>query len=168
MMESQIYMKIVRLLYYLPMERMKNFKDEVDRLVWEYIVELEQENKNLKLIQETNEKQIQNDIKERDELREENKNLKDDLLHYIRREEEYREKIQTLELWLDNKEKLNEEYRREIDKLKSDLSECECSFWFEADESWFWKRECKELRKWIKEHVDYQTQADFRKRFEHK
>jgi len=40
---------------------------------------LEEENKNLKLIQETNEKQIQNDIKERDDLREENKNLKSDL-----------------------------------------------------------------------------------------
>lgn len=59
--------------------------------------ELEQENKNLKLIQETNEKQIKNDIKERDELR---------------------EKIETLELWLDNKEKLNEEYRVELDKYK--------------------------------------------------
>ena len=66
--------------------------------------QLEQENKNLKLIQETNEKQIQNDIKERDELREEIKTLK--------------EKVETLELWLDNKEKLNEEYRNQIDLLK--------------------------------------------------
>ena len=39
------------------------------------IKELEKENKNLRLIQETNEKQIQNDINERDELREENKKL---------------------------------------------------------------------------------------------
>ena len=54
-----------------------------------------------------------------------------------------RENNQTLQLWLDNKEKLNEEYRKQIDKLKSDLSECECSMHFENDEVWFWKRECK-------------------------
>lgn len=35
----------------------------------EVIKELKEENKNLKLIQETNEKQIKNDIKERDEMR---------------------------------------------------------------------------------------------------
>ena len=45
------------------------------------IEQLEEENKKLKLIQETNEKQIQNDIKERDEFREENKNLKSDLAY---------------------------------------------------------------------------------------
>jgi chromosome segregation ATPase len=67
------------------------------------IEQLKEENKNLKLIQETNEKQIQNDIKERDELREEIKTLK--------------EKVETLELWLDNKEKLNEEYRKLIQKI---------------------------------------------------
>ena len=38
-----------------------------------------EENKNLKLIQETNEKQLKNDIKEREELREENKKLKEEL-----------------------------------------------------------------------------------------
>ena len=56
-----------------------------------------------------------------------------------------KEENQTLELWLDNKEKLNEEYRKQIDKLKSDLSECECSFWFESDEVWYRKREAKRL-----------------------
>ena len=90
-----------------------------------------------------------------DKLEKENKNLKDDLLHYIQREEEYREKIQTLELWLDNKEKLNEEYRKQIDKYKLDLWECECSFWFEADEVWFRKREYKRLKQWIKEHCKW-------------
>ena len=60
-----------------------------------------------------------------EELRKENKNLKDDLLHYIQREEEY---------------------RKQIDKLKSDLSECECSMHFENDEVWYWKRECKKLK----------------------
>ena len=105
-------------------------------------------------------------VKENKELREENKNLK--------------KKIQTLELWLDNKEKLNEELRKQIDKykhyydrdkeelmescyslakendkLKSDLSECECSFLFENDEVWFWKREYKRLKKWIKDHCNW-------------
>lgn len=87
-----------------------------------------------------------------------------------------RENNQTLQLWLDNKEKLNEEYRKQIDmlrmrkeeldencywlakeneKLKSDLWECECSFWFEADECWYWKREYKRLKQWIKEHCKW-------------
>ena len=37
-------------------------------------------------------------------------------------------------------------------KLKSDLSECECSLLFENDEVWFWKWEYKRLKKWIKDH----------------
>ena len=41
---------------------------------------------------------------------------------------------------------------KENDKLKSDLWEAECSFWFEADESWYWKREYKRLKQRIKEH----------------
>ena len=53
-------------------------------------------------------------------------------------------------------------------KLKSDLANIQCEFWFACEEIDYRKREDKELRKWIKEHVDYQTQADFRKRFEHK
>ena len=48
-------------------------------------------------------------------------------------------------------EKLGEENK----KLKSDLSECECSFWFENDEVWFWKREYKRLKKWIKDHCKW-------------
>ena len=61
-------------------EKYKNSKSvEVyeEQLEWWFkiIDDLREENKNLKLIQETNEKQIQNDIKERDELREENKKL---------------------------------------------------------------------------------------------
>ena len=43
----------------------------------------------------------------------------------------------------------------ENEKLKSDLSECECSFWFESDEVWFWKREYKRLKKWIKDHCKW-------------
>lgn len=40
-------------------------------------------------------------------------------------------------------------------KLKSDLWECECSFWFESDEVWFWKWEYKRLKKWIKDHCKW-------------
>ena len=43
----------------------------------------------------------------------------------------------------------------ENEKLKEDLSECECSFWFENDEVWFWKREYKRLKKWIKDHCKW-------------
>ena len=66
-----------------------------------------EENKNLKLIQETNEKQIQNDIKERDELREENKTLKD--------------KVNHLEFDVDAWYQLKLLLEWEIEKLKSDL-----------------------------------------------
>ena len=38
--------------------------------------------------------------------------------------------------------KLEEENK----KLKSDLSECECSMHFENDEVWYRKRECKKLK----------------------
>lgn len=38
------------------------------------------------------------------------------------------------------------ELEEENKKLKSDLSECECSMHYENDEVWFWKRECKKLK----------------------
>lgn len=41
-----------------------------------------------------------------------------------------------------------------IDKPHKELEECECSFWFESDEVWFWKREYKRLKKWIKDHCN--------------
>ena len=66
--------EVIRLLYYLPMERMENFKDKVDRLVWEYIEELKEENKNLK-------DRINELIWKIDQLEEENENLSKDLFH---------------------------------------------------------------------------------------
>ena len=42
-----------------------------------------------------------------------------------------------------------------IDKLHKELDECECSFLFESDEVWFWKREYKRLKKWIKDHCKW-------------
>lgn len=38
------------------------------------------------------------------------------------------------------------ELEEENKKLKSDLSECECSMHFENDEVWYRKRECKKLK----------------------
>lgn len=45
--------------------------------------------------------------------------------------------------------------KEENKKLKSDLEECECSFWFENDEVWYRKREYKRLKKWIKDHCKW-------------
>jgi hypothetical protein len=66
------------------MERMKDltqqYVEQLENMIKDLREEkfkLEEENKNLKLIQETNENQLKNDIKERDELREENKKLKE-------------------------------------------------------------------------------------------
>lgn len=50
---------------------------------------------------------------------------------------------------LDNHEKVEEfirmfnELKEENEKLKSDLGNLECEFWFECDECEFWKREIK-------------------------
>ena len=42
-----------------------------------------------------------------------------------------------------------------VERLQKELGECECSFWFENDEVWFWKREYKRLKKWIKDHCKW-------------
>lgn len=50
---------------------------------------------------------------------------------------------------LDNHEKVEEfirmfnELKEENEKLKSDLANIQCEFWFECDECEFWKREIK-------------------------
>ena len=74
-------------------------------------------------------------IEKIEQLEEENKKLKK---YYDRDKEELMESCYSL--------------AKENEKLKSDLSECECSFQFESDEVWFWKREYKRLKKWIKDH----------------
>jgi len=60
------------------------------------------------------------------------------------------EKVRFLEECLDNKENVNKRLREENRKLKSDLEECECSFWFENDEVWYRKRECKKLKEEVR------------------
>ena len=76
---------------------MKDFKAEVDRLVWEYIEQLEEENKKLNIKVASLEWEIKWLNYTIDKLKEEN---------------------QTLELWLDNKEKVNKSLREENEKLK--------------------------------------------------
>ena len=80
---------LIRLLYYLPMEKMlrkkkDNSEYEIDReLTWKFAIEKNAE--------------YQEKI---EQLEEKNKNLK--------------EKVRLLEEWLDRKEKLNEKYRKEL------------------------------------------------------
>lgn len=45
-----------------------------------------------------------------------------------------------------------EKLEKENKRLKLDLSECECSFWFENDEVWYRKRECKKLKEELKKY----------------
>lgn len=84
----------------------------------------------------------------RAELEEENKKLEEKLDNRDSLLEWKRKEVQTLF-------RVNEELTIENKKLKSDLEECECSFWFESDEVWFWKREYKRLKKWIKDHCKW-------------
>ena len=58
------------------------------------------------------------------------------------------------EYYISRKE-LFRQLEEENKKLKSDLEECECSFWFENDEVWYRKREYKRLKKWIKDHCKW-------------
>ncbi len=96
------------------------------------LLELEEENKNLRDYADNLDSENDNQAIEIEELKKENKKLKSDLeececsMHFENDEVWYRkreckklkEKVETLELWLDNKEKLNEEYRKQIDKYK--------------------------------------------------
>ena len=125
------------------MEKRTDFYDFIDKIQRQdrYIEELEEENKTLKeKISELEDVSEDYDLLSKDfiALWEENKklNIKVASLEWEIKWlnsviDKLKEENQTLELWLDNKEKLNEKYRKEIEGLKSDLSECECSFWFE-------------------------------------
>ena len=66
--------------------------------------------------------------------------------------------LESLEIVVKELHKLEEENK----KLKSDLSECECSMHFENDEVGYRKRECKklkeeneDLKKKLQEWLDY-------------
>ena len=81
---------LIRLLYYLPMERMEQNIKYVSIGMYK---QLEEENKKLNIKVASLEWEIKWLNSVIDKLKEEN---------------------QTLELWLDNKEKLNEKYRKEL------------------------------------------------------
>jgi len=88
--------------------------------------------------------EIWNGYKRSRELEEENKKLKERVseLEDVSKDYDLLSK-DFIALWEENK------------NLKSDLEECQCSFWFENDEVWFWKREYKRLKKWIKDHCKW-------------
>ena len=106
-----------RLLYYLPMERMKQLTLCIDDgLQWEVVYRAE--------ISHTEEdyQELKSDL---EFVREENKklNIKVASLEWEIKWlnsviEKLKEENQTLELWLDNKEKVNKSLREELSKLK--------------------------------------------------
>ena len=53
------------------------------------------------------------------------------------------------------------ELEQENKKLKSDLSECECSMHFENDEVWYRKRECKKLKEIIRKAKEFEYDEDW-------
>ena len=97
--------RLIRLLYYLPMERMINLARALDdeRLI-EKIEQLEKENKNLRDYADNLDSENDNQAIEIEELKKENKNLTKCNLN--------------LQEWLDNKEKVNKSLREENEKLK--------------------------------------------------
>ena len=139
-MDTYSLWRVIRLLYYLPMERMirriairkdwtismSEFRNFAEKYQWE-INELEEENKKLnekiahlefdieawkklKAVWEKKEQKLQIEIWWLMWERDGLKMVVDKL----------KEENQTLELWLDNKEKLNKGYRKQIDKLRTD------------------------------------------------
>ena len=101
-----IWFMVIRLLYYLPMERMKKpkFIKEIEKFEWKERVECwrwyirvywELDHKPMVELES-----LEIVVKELHKLEEENKTLK--------------EEVRFLEECLDRKEKLNEEYRKEL------------------------------------------------------
>ena len=101
-------------------------------------------------------------IVEKAKLEEENKKLKDKIEH-LEFDIEAWKKLKAV--WEKKEQKLQIEiwwlmWERDglqmvVERLHKELGECECSFWFESDEVWFWKREYKRLKKWIKDHCKW-------------
>ena len=124
---------LIRLLYYLPMERMT--KEELEKLKdfkvyvfeWEVYVKAEDykkiaiENRELKEVNKKLWEWVDKLTKDTFWVAEENKklNIKVASLEWEIKWlnsviDKLKEENQTLELWLDRKEKLNEEYRKEL------------------------------------------------------
>lgn len=96
------------------------------------------------------------------ELEEENKTLKDKIEH-LEFDIEAWKKLKAV--WEKKEQKLQIEiwwlmWERDglqmvVERLKGELDECECSFWFDSDEVWYRKREYKRLKKRIKDHCKW-------------
>ena len=133
--KTLLWKKVIRLLYYLPMERMADYKpqerqdlEELYRKQNVRIYELEQENKKLndkiahlefdieawrqlKSVMEWGIEELVEDYKAlwilNDEIRRVNENLRED-------KKKLKEKVRFLEECLDNKEKVNKSLREEL------------------------------------------------------
>ena len=121
------------------------------RYLEESIRELRKEKENLK--------KEKGELKAR--LEEENKNLKDEIEHLefdieawkkLKAVWEKKEQKLQIEIWWLMWER--DGLQMAVERLHKELEECECSFWFENDEVWFWKWEYKRLKKWIKDHCN--------------
>lgn len=122
----------------------------------------------------------------RNELEEENKNLNKQIEQFKKWVKAWTKIIERLE---EENKKLNIKVasleweikwlNSTIEKLHKELEECECSFWFENDEVWYRKRECKKLKEkvetlelWLdnKEKLNegYRKQIDkYKRQYEH-
>lgn len=145
------------------MEKRTNFVDFIDKIQRQdrYIKELEEENKTLKeklseitMVADDEKQSIEHIL----ELEEENKKLKEfktkreESMFYFKAQMERAEPktAREAEDLQRAKEIFEELYREELHcleeenkKLKSDLANIQCEFWFECDECEFWKREMK-------------------------
>jgi len=81
------------------------------------IGKLKLENDKLKVIIKNNDIEQKADWKHIEELEEENRNLKNELMEDMKTETKLNERIRFLEQCLDNKEKVNKSMREEIGKL---------------------------------------------------
>ena len=109
-----------------------------------YVAELFEDIRNL----EEENKKLKERVSELEDVSEDYDLLSKDFITLWEENEKLKEEIRFLEECLDNKEKVNK-------SLREDLSECECSLWYENDEVWFWKREYKRLKQRIKEHCKW-------------
>ena len=110
-------------------------------------IKIWEENKKLNIIIENTKIEQKSDREHIEELEEENKVIKEEKEMLIRQKTLLQESNKKL------KEKYNwlwDIYTRDVNerieenkKLKSDLANIQCEFWFECDECEFWKREMK-------------------------
>lgn len=123
----------------------------------EYIAKLEEEVEQRKEYQQRSQsadgEQIERLLWEKYKLEEEKKKLNDKIEHLefdieawkkLKAVWEKKEQKLQIEIWWLMWER--DGLKMVVEKLHKELDECECSFWFENDEAWYRKRECKKLK----------------------